>query len=100
MIAGLKVHDPRLRSVPPSWNAGNVPQTPISFPPANPPVQIQKVMLSQRSLDPSPRLAGSEIWDTTSAPSAKPRFRKRDLDERRAKVRPSVILAMRRIYVP
>jgi ribonuclease P/MRP protein subunit POP1 len=70
-----------------------------SFPPANPPVQVPKPLILQQSVDPSPRLACSEIWDTTSAIPAKPRFRKRDLDERRAKVRLPFFFSKHQIYV-
>lgn len=90
MVIGLKVHDPRLRSALPSWSR-KAPETPISFPPANPPLQVSNALTPQQSVDPSPDLACSEIWDTASDPSGTPRFRKKDLDERRAKVRLPVI---------
>ncbi|KAF9651561.1 POP1-domain-containing protein [Thelephora ganbajun] len=67
MVVGLEVHDPRL-----------------SFPPVNPPVHASKALTSQQSV-PSPHLAYSKIWDSISVSAGTPRFRKKDLDERRAK---------------
>lgn len=86
MVIGLKVHDPRLRSVlSPRFMA--VPLTPISFPPVNAAIQVSEVLAPQQLVEPSPDLACCEIWDTTSIPSGAPRFTKKDIDGRRAKVR-------------
>jgi len=90
MVVGLKVHDPRLRSVlSPRSRGGSL--TPISFPPVNAPIQVSEALAPQQPVDPSPRMARCEIWDTTSTPSGTPYFTKKDLDERRAKVRPPAI---------
>ena len=91
MVIGLKVHDPRLRSVLSPRSRG-VALTLISFPPVNAPINVSGAPPPQQLVGPTPDLAYCEIWDTTSIPSDTPRFTKKYLDERRAKVRLPTIL--------
>ncbi|KDR82747.1 hypothetical protein GALMADRAFT_238256 [Galerina marginata CBS 339.88] len=71
MVIGFKVNDPRLRFPP--KNAKPSASRSGNAPPAN-------IIL------PSVQLASSEIWDdTTRNGLSKPRFKKKDIDERRAK---------------
>ncbi|RDB17942.1 Ribonucleases P/MRP protein subunit POP1 [Hypsizygus marmoreus] len=71
MIVGFKVNDPRLK-FPPS-NAKAKPQT--------------SDYITAPTTLPSPQLAQSEIWDeVTRRALAKPRYKKKDLDERRSKL--------------
>ena len=86
MVIGLKVYDPRLRLVLSPRSRG-ASLTPVSFPPVNATIQVSEVLAPQQLVNPSPDLAFCEIWDTASIPSGTPRFTKKDLDERRAKVR-------------
>ncbi|KIM43164.1 hypothetical protein M413DRAFT_443976 [Hebeloma cylindrosporum] len=70
MIIGFKVNDPRLKFPPKNAKATHCPN-PI------PPTTL---------IFPSSHLAECEIWDDTVRNGlAKPRFKKKDLDERRAK---------------
>ncbi|KAK7681603.1 hypothetical protein QCA50_015336 [Cerrena zonata] len=73
MIIGMKVHDPRL-----------------TFPPNNAKVHVDinsaSPSLSTASLFPTSILAQSEIWDETIRdPLMNPRYKKKDLDDRRSK---------------
>ncbi|KAG7088510.1 hypothetical protein E1B28_012494 [Marasmius oreades] len=69
MVVGFKVHDPRL-----------------NFPPKNSKPQNSNQPSFSSSTYPTSALARSDLWDETTRVKLKqPRFKKQDLDERRAK---------------
>ncbi|KAJ7134557.1 NUC188 domain-containing protein [Mycena epipterygia] len=66
MIIGFKVLDPRLKFPPKNAKPGPVPASPIIFPSAT--------------------LAQSDLWEQSTRDSLrKPRYKKKDIDERRSK---------------
>lgn len=95
-MIGFKVHDPRLSCVACLVVAniclhGGV----LRFPPKNATVTIDKSKLpsvssSVTSLYPTSSLARSEIWEeSVRQPLEKPKYKKKDIDQRRSKVRES-----------
>ena len=90
MVIGLEVHDPRLKYVIYRYNNWPISQgTFLSFPPKNATVHEAEINASEQAftVQPSPLLSASTLWsEQTRLGLSKPRFRKRDLDERRAKV--------------
>ena len=88
MVIGFKVVDPRLSYTYCSSGHSCVSLLVSSFPPkiAKPQTDNSGRLQVPPITLPSSQLAESEIWDTDIRSSlAKPRFKKKDLDERRSK---------------
>lgn len=97
MVMGIKTYDPRLQSVllsyPPSVCATIVLTRSLvlaaSFPPKNPKTSVEALASGTPSFthEPSPELAASDLWDSDVRQDlAKKKFKKVELDQRRAKV--------------
>jgi ribonuclease P/MRP protein subunit POP1 len=88
MIIGFKVNDPRLRYACSHLVVSRASLTLPRFPPKNTKTGLCSSHIPPTNLVfPSSHLAESEIWDDSVRNElAKPRFKKKDLDQRRAKV--------------
>jgi ribonuclease P/MRP protein subunit POP1 len=95
MVVGLKVYDPRLKCVLLDEKNGLEVYVFSRFPPNNAKIQIQagSTVPVAFNVTPTPLLAASEIWEENFREGLrKPRYKKKDLDERKSKVRfPTVI---------
>ena len=88
MIIGFKVNDPRLKYAVATHLSCN-PSFSFRFPPKNakPKPSDGDHVEATITTFPSASLAQSEIWDATARNAlSKPRYKKKDLDERRSKV--------------
>jgi ribonuclease P/MRP protein subunit POP1 len=92
MVIGFKVYDPRLKSLSLLRNPLNKANPPSSrFPPKNAKARVigggSQTISAAVAVFPTSTLASSDIWDEKARNLLqKPRYKKKDLDERRSKV--------------
>jgi ribonuclease P/MRP protein subunit POP1 len=103
MVVGLKVYDPRLKYVLLSeMNDVDASYMPSRFPPSIAKIQLEagSTVPVAFSVTPTPLLAASEIWEENSREGLrKPRYKKKDLDERRSKVRCATVMVFLRLIL-
>ena len=89
MVIGFTVHDPRLRSASYSLRLHEYLSLYCSFPPKNAKLKLEggPSLSPASTVFPSAGLAQSQIWDeNTRMVLRKPKFKKKDLDQRRSNV--------------